>query len=811
MNAAVTESVAPAAVPSVGAAVDRACASIAPTWPLDSLIAVNPWWELRSEPFPEVSARLAALAGVRCLMPRADYAGRWGQEIHDRHLQRAAEELNLPNGFEQIREQALQAPPLPHWHNVSEIIDGVAHRHGNQMPWGEEIIHQISQYCAASFQPGGPLTLGELQPGSLYEGWLAMTREDRGIAVLMGEPALPKQFAALPGQHRPLLTTALDELGVRGDVVTAYAQALLLDVNGWASWIANLRWQAALDGQNTDIMDELLAIRLAWELVLWRHQQATDASAHDYVRRLWQRQLIRLDATLEVHRAEQRPLWVWQRAAELAYQESVQELLRRPSPATAAGPPRLQAAFCIDVRSEIMRRALEAQDPGIRTLGFAGFFGLPIDYQPAGMALVRPQLPGLLSPSILVTEAAPGPGRAASLTARARRLGNFDAPPATFSLVEATGLGYALQMLKSLLWPDATTSHPVNALPRSGAFEIRRDGADLDVGERAELAAGVLQAMGLTAGFAPLVLLVGHGSSNRNNPHAAGLDCGACGGQTGEINARVLAALLNDAAVRRALAERGIEIPAQTRFVAALHDTTTDGIDCFDDPDIPAEVRGWLEEAGRTARRERAAKLGLDDFDDARLLSACRRRGRDFSEVRPEWGLAGNAAFIVAPRQRTRHLDLGGRAFLHDYDWRRDDGFGVLELIMTAPMLVTHWINMQYNASVTDHARYGSGNKVLHNVVGGHLGVFEGNGGDLRIGLPLQSIHDGERWMHEPLRLAVYIAAPRHAMADIAARHAAVRELVDNDWLYLFRLDDDGRGIERYHRGTWLEVPEQLA
>ena len=143
--------------------------------------------------------------------------------------------------------------------------------------------------------------------------------------------------------------------------------------------------------------------------------------------------------------------------------------------------------------------------------------------------------------------------------------------------------------------------------------------------------------------------------------------------------------------------------------------------------------------------------------------------------------------------------------FLHDYDWHKDYGFGVLELIMTAPMVVTHWINMQYNASVTDNLKYGSGNKVLHNVVGGHLGVFEGNGGDLRIGLSKQSLHDGKQWMHQPLRISVYIDAPRDAMVAIIERHDSVRQLVDNDWLYLFRLAD-GSGIERYYQGQWQAV-----
>ncbi|MBA1149238.1 DUF2309 family protein, partial [Ectothiorhodospiraceae bacterium WFHF3C12] len=182
-------------------------------------------------------------------------------------------------------------------------------------------------------------------------------------------------------------------------------------------------------------------------------------------------------------------------------------------------------------------------------------------------------------------------------------------------------------------------------------------------------------------------------------------------------------------------------------------------------------------------------------------LRAVRARSRDWAQTRPEWGLAGNAAFIVAPRARTRGIDLGGRAFLHDYDWRQDTDGGVLELIMTAPMVVTHWINMQYYASTVDNHRYGSGNKVLHNVVGGRIGVFEGNGGDLRLGLARQSVHDGRQWMHTPLRLSVFIEAPRAMIERVIDGHETVANLVNNGWLHLFRMGEDG--VEAYAGGTW--------
>lgn len=177
------------------------------------------------------------------------------------------------------------------------------------------------------------------------------------------------------------------------------------------------------------------------------------------------------------------------------------------------------------------------------------------------------------------------------------------------------------------------------------------------------------------------------------------------------------------------------------------------------------------------------------------------RRAHDWSQVRPEWGLAGNAAFIAAPRQLTRGKHLAGRVFLHDYDSAKDPNSSVLELIMTAPVVVAHWINSQYNASVAEPAKLGAGNKVLHNIVGGNVGVLEGGAGDLRIGLPKQSVHDGQRWMHTPLRLSVYLQAPKDKIFAIYERQTDVRSLIDNEWLYLFALDDGG--VHRLLRGSW--------
>jgi uncharacterized protein YbcC (UPF0753/DUF2309 family) len=264
----------------------------------------------------------------------------------------------------------------------------------------------------------------------------------------------------------------------------------------------------------------------------------------------------------------------------------------------------------------------------------------------------------------------------------------------------------------------------------------------------------------------------------------------------------VAVAALNDSFVRQGLALRGFIIPEDTVFVAGLHDTTTDTVTLYDQENIPASHSGdlqqlhhWLEQAGALSRRERADLL--PGLADERVDDAIFKRSRDWSQVRPEWGSAGCAAFIVAPRERTRHLNLGGRSFLHNYDWRLDDQFAVLEMIMTAPMVVSNWINLQYYGSTVDNRVFGCGNKVLHNIVG-TIGVFEGNGGDLRSGLSIQSLHDGHQWVHEPMRLSVVIEAPIEVMTTVLKRQNSVRELLDNRWIHLFAMDAEGRIAYRY-------------
>ena len=788
-------------------AVQAACQRIAPSWPLDRFIAVNPWWGFIDEPMQAASAHIKHLCGSRLTMPMDWYLARHAEgHITDDGLREALDRHGLAvdaNAFRQrCTADSTGAGQPAGLLLFTEAFD--TRRDLRRLPACQDVvIHAIGQHCASWFDQG-QARWRPTHATSLYAAWQEIASHDNGPSMLTGITGIAGRIAALPAQHGELISFVCRALKIEADEYKAYFTALLLSVNGWAAWCAYLRWQAGQQEQLDDHLEQLLAIRLAWEWVL------ADCAADQVLLGEW-----RTARRSPSQPIDESPAWVWQDALEISWQQQVSQGLLQPAPPAPVQPvrPAMQAVFCIDVRSEPMRRALEASAPSIRTHGFAGFFGLPIEYLPFAGSTARPQLPGLLAPQLRVASEADTPEATADLLGkRSFRLGFSQAwegfrttASSGFGFVETAGLGYAWKLLRSSM-PQKVASGTIPGTDSDGlqAGEYARlrpviGGMALD--DSIGLAAGVLGAMSMRDGFAPLVLLIGHGSQTTNNPHAAGLDCGACCGQTGEVNARVLAGLLNRSDIRAGLLAKGMALPADTRFVAGLHNTTTDEVTLLDTQDMQAshgaalaEARQWLVQAGQRIRAERAPALGLAPQSPEVLVDALRQRAGDWSQVRPEWGLANNAGFIAAPRSRTQHLNLQGRSFLHDYSYADDAGYGVLELILTAPVVVAHWINMQYYASTVDNRRWGSGNKVLHNVVGANIGVFEGNGGDLRIGLPMQSLHDGANWVHTPLRLSVWIEAPRDAIASIVNRHEKVAQLVGGGWLYLLCIEPhDGK------------------
>jgi uncharacterized protein YbcC (UPF0753/DUF2309 family) len=770
---------------ALGAAADRAARAIPPVWPLASSVAVNPFLGQMHESLAQAGARLARVAGVSVTMPRDWYRERIASgAITDADLSAALAATPGLIDLTALKAAALETTPKPK--ATPTVADLAADASG--IDWPGFIADRFGAWAAGYCDEGQALWAAPRGRGA-YSAWRAVATHDL-TPEITGLSGFARRISEAPENAPDALAQATERLGIEPEARDTYFHQLLMTLGGWAQYARYRLWQAERDGGSDDTITDFLTIRLLWEDALYERYA-------DRIGAKWA-------AVRAVHAAPIAPTVdhvidaILQEAAERAAQRGLAMTLAGPASAPADGRPALQAAFCIDVRSEVFRRALEAAGPDVQTLGFAGFFGLAASHRRFASDVRELRLPVLLKPGMMTRSGGPedaAEDRSARFKARAKRAwGRFKlAAVSSFAFVEATGPIYVEKLFRdALALADAPAPHD----PRP------RFDPPLDPASRVAMAETVLRAMSLTANFARLVILAGHGASVVNNPYASALNCGACGGYSGDVNARLLAALLNDAEARAGLAARGVQIPEDTLFVGALHDTTTDSVILYadDDPDAShradiARARAWLEAAGKAARGERAARL-----PHAANAGGIGRRSRDWAEIRPEWALAGCTAFIAAPRARTSAKNLEGRVFLHDYAWTRDADFRVLELIMTAPVVVASWISLQYYGSTVAPAAFGGGNKLLHNVTGG-VGVVEGNAGLLRAGLPWQSVHDGERYFHEPLRLSVCIEAPRAAMTDVLARHDDFRALFDNRWMHLFALDDSGRMAWRYAGG----------
>jgi uncharacterized protein YbcC (UPF0753/DUF2309 family) len=323
--------------------------------------------------------------------------------------------------------------------------------------------------------------------------------------------------------------------------------------------------------------------------------------------------------------------------------------------------------------------------------------------------------------------------------------------------------------------------------------------------EKAQRVAATLENIGLTKDFAPLVIFVAHGSSSVNNPHRSAYDCGACGGRNGGPNARLFARMANRPLVREALKARGIELPPGTHVLGAVHDTSTDSIEFYDEHEVPAALKPALEEArtafaevGRRSAHERCRKFvsAPRHATPAQALRHVEARSVDYAQARPELGHATNAVCVVGRRELTRGLFLDRRAFLISYDAAIDPRGDVLERILAAAGPVGAGINLEYYFSRVDNERLGCGTKLPHNVTA-HVGVMNGALSDLRTGLPKQMIE-----IHEPVRLLMVLEAEPAMVEAVVARQPLVKELALNDWVRIVVVSPSGRGWFHLQKGA---------
>jgi len=770
-------------------AADQAVRAIPPAWPLTATVAVNPFIGQVHETFDKTAALLARIGGVRLALPRKHFAEKIAKgEITDEDILAALQSNGLDASIDLVALKDSLSDEAPAVRALPTVADLAAQATGKD--WPGLVSDRIGTFAAGFFDQGQALWAASRRNG-LYAAWRAFATHDLTPEIL-GLTGFGIHVSDTPETPQAAIERASVSLGLGAEPGTYFHQ-LLLTLGGWAQYARHIQFKAEVQGGEDTTMLELLAIRLVFEEALYlRHKADIEAEwrkvRNAHVEPVVANRDIQIDSIL-------------QSAAEHAAQRTLASTLAAPSTATVTDQrPMLQAAFCIDVRSEVFRRALESMASSVRTLGFAGFFGLGTSHHGFASDVAEHRLPVLLKPSVFTCSAVDDNQKAdqkARFGARAiRAWGRFKlAAVSSFAFVEAMGPVYAGKLLR-----DGLRFTKGAKLDKAKPRFVQ----NLDLETKSAMAERVLRAMSLTEGFGRFVLICGHGANVVNNPYASALHCGACGGHAGDVNARLLADLINDRAVREALTTKGITIPEDTVFLAGLHDTTTDAVTLFEDDldcniaskDL-AQLRKWLADAGRLTRAERARHLPRATAEN---LTA---RSRDWSETRPEFGLAGCRAFIAAPRSRTAGKSLEGQAFLHDYVWQKDEDFEILELILTAPVVVASWISLQYFGSAVAPSLFGAGNKLLHNVIGG-IGVVEGNGGNLRAGLPWQSVHDGENLVHEPLRLTVAVEAPKEAITEILHRHPQVRALFDNGWLALITIDDQGQLAWRYDNGgTW--------
>lgn len=412
-----------------------------------------------------------------------------------------------------------------------------------------------------------------------------------------------------------------------------------------------------------------------------------------------------------------------------------------------------QFVFCIDVRSESIRRAIEAQG-NYETFGFAGFFGVFAAVKDIDSEEFSPACPVLVEPKhkiseVLASDIDFSAKKREEFLKNRKKIGflsqfyqslkySFATP---FALAEAIGFWCGFWMFSKTLSPKATsvgrdsikkflnrnikTRAEIDIdLSRSKQDKIKDIISGISFEEQCGYALNSLKMMGLTQKFANKIFLCGHASKTENNAYQSSLDCGACAGRSGEVNAKILAEILNKKSIRKFLAENDIEIPDQSKFYAALHETTTDKIELFIDSRTKAKFKSEikslkidLKKAAKISCANRLAK-SYAEINAKNAKSVAQKASFNWAETRPEWGLAQNAGFIIGPRFLSQNINLDTRYFLHSYDPEKDEGAGYLETIMTAPLVVAHWINSAYLFSSIDNVSYGAGNKITHNISG---------------------------------------------------------------------------------------------
>lgn len=665
-----------------------------------------------------------------------------------------------------------------------------------QSDWPNDILlinTETIKWLGLYFDEGQATITMPLRENGLYEAWRSFALYDKKLHKNIKEKI--DFIANLPTSPEQAISECLIKLDIQDVDKQEFLTLLVTTLPGWASYIKyKSEWSAQHNDSYNITQLEYLALRIATTTLLWPeakkllhiHKKAIKNSNSNILEKIEE--------------------------AENAYRIPLLKAIASQN-IGKTHTPEAQLVFCIDVRSEPFRKSLESTGD-YQTLGFAGFFGIPVQISDNITGISYNSCPVLIKPKHEVCE------DACNHNEGLRYKKNYDLRQSIKKLYQSLKYTFStpFALVETLggfsgVWMGIRTLAPKLALKTSSVLSynakissIMEPSIDqITLEEKCKYAENALRMMGLTDNFAPIIVFCGHGSSTQNNAYATALDCGACGGRSGGSNAKIIAAIMNCEEVKIQLSKNGIKIPEGTKFFAAEHNTTTDEVIIFSKDETKGiqKLKHNLEKARMVNNIRRLKKLGVKNckVDSATILA------NDWAQVRPEWGLARNAAFIIGPRDLTFHLDLDGRCFLHSYDYNKDPKGAFLTNILTAPMVVAHWINMQYLFSTINNIAYGGGSKITKNITG-KIGIMQGNASDLMNGLPLQSVYKSDTDpYHEPQRLFVIVLAPQTMLNHIIKDQPILQKMLGNGWVKMATIDPDNKNTYLLNRDfSWQEV-----
>lgn len=681
---------------------------IAPLWPISTFAAHHPWMGLEKQSFEQVADWLKEIRNVD-IYPSAAmiHSAKAKGEIEESFLQSGlsrwldSQSFHIPRKkVEQFCQVALKLEELPSsllsLPEVNKLAEEMSYINTESMKdsslqpvsslienqKGENLSdilnYHIIKWCKLYLDDSGSSWTMPNREKGFYRAWQHLIKFDPALSK--NERKVLKDW---PQDAQVALARALSELGISESNIQAYLEGHLLSLPGWAGMI---RWRSQQSIQEQELLIEYLAVRISMELAITKpylplkNQKVEKKVAIVPLIASWiYWGNISTREWLQMPAAEQSELLVfayrfdenirrklWLEAWEQTHAEQLRKKIASKQRATNDKKHVLaQLAFCIDVRSEPFRRHLEKLGP-FETFGIAGFFGLPIATSELGSNNNHPSLPVILKPKHQIKELT-NENELKSYEQR-KRVGSsvrytFKTMKqnvlTSMALPELSGPLFGLQMVtrsfvprgvggfirnlrKTMLQKPDTTFSLNHVHDTKGEIPI-----GFTKEEKVNYVRQALKMVGLTEKFAPLVVMCGHSSQSTNNPYAAALECGACGGAAGGFNVRVFATLCNLPEVREALFAEGFKIPEDTIFAAAEHKTTVDELEWIYVPKLSKTaqeafdcIETIMPNVSQHANRERLTQLPNFKTKIKNPSKEAHRFAEDWSEIRPEWGLA---------------------------------------------------------------------------------------------------------------------------------------------------------------------------